>query len=69
MGGLIGAAWSDDLRTQLSRPGSSAAYLKMPVEWNGPVVVTKVYVLLPCFSSIWAILAYMNNPEDITHQM
>lgn len=68
MGVLIGVAGSDGLRTQLSRPGCSAAYQNMTVERNGPVLVTKIYVLSSYFSSIWAILTYMNNPEDITHQ-
>lgn len=66
-GFLIGVAGSDDLRTQLFRPGSSAAYQKMTVEWKGPVSVAKMCVCSNCLSSIWAILTYMNNPEDITH--
>lgn len=66
---LIGVAGSDDLRTQLSRPGISAAYQRMMVEWNGPVLVTKNYARSPCINSILVILPYMNNPEDITHQM
>lgn len=53
----IGVAGSDDLRTQLSRPGSSAACQKMTVEWNGPVLVTKNYVRSPCFQQ------YLGNPH------
>lgn len=38
--------------------------------WNGPVLVRRMYVCSHCLSSIWAILTYMNNQEDIdiTHQ-